>query len=210
MSERWCKVADVVPVWFLIEESFWLFCDSGGRRWWRWTHEGTFIRFKEWTDICFSLFEGCIESEDKFRFWKSSNNAYGRFKNKMEVSFAFILSEDRTKFLLVQAVNRDQLSLPGGKCHLLEGENVTDCLFRELKEELGLERESIKIEDTHDIYDGRQFHLFLVHKADIAPPKVDRREILDYKWVTLEEVKKHKISNLCDLAIQHWNDKIKK
>lgn len=203
-------MADAVPAWFVVEESFWLFCDTGGRQMWRQSHNGTFIKYKDWIDICRTVWEDLIVSDDKRRFWKSSGNVFGRFKNRMDVSFAFILSTDRTRVLLVQTVTRNTLSLPGGKCFLVEGESVQDCLFRELKEELGWgETDGLHIEDTQDVFEGRNFHLFLLYKDDSTPPPtIDRKEVIDYKWVTSSEARGLNISSLCSTALNHWIDKM--
>lgn len=207
VSEKWCRAADAIPVWFLVEEAFWLFCDSGGRHAWKASHNGEFVKYKHWIAASLTLFEGWIQCEDKPRFWRSANNAYGRHKTRMEVASALVLSADKTKLLLVQTINRDKLSLPGGKCHVQEGESVQDCLHRELREELGWHKEQIHVLDTHDVFEGRQFHLFLVQEDRDRSPKIDRKEIVDYRWVSFDQAKELNISKLVEIALSRWCNK---
>ncbi len=188
MNTHWYKAADAVPVWFIVEDSFWGFCDNRGREWWNKTHSGTPVKRVVWNRACLDLWRRNIHTttEDKSSFWKSSLNAFNRFKAKMDASFAFLVSRDGSEFLLVQAVNSSIFSLPGGKCHVKEGEDVRACLSRELKEELNFTQDvDYVLHDYHFLQDKRPFHLFLAQQITSKPPQIDKKEIMRFKWSAL-------------------------
>ena len=207
IKSTWSHTADCVPIFFIVEESYWLFVDLGGRTLWKRTHNGTFIRYKNWIEACVPVFASFIQVEGKERFWKSANHAFGRYKSRMEVSFAFVLSHDKSQFLLVQTVNKKALSLPGGKCWITEGESPSECLEREIREELGWDSGFEKL-DEFQVVEGRKFNIFLLHRLDSAPPNIDRREVLAYKWVNAKDIDRLNVSDLSHKAFEKWRTNI--
>jgi ADP-ribose pyrophosphatase len=86
-------------------------------------------------------------------------------------------------------------SVPGGLVEL--GENVQDAMVREVKEEVGLDVEVVKLTDVADTItldgDGRvQYHFVVVNfVARIVGGELKTAsDILEAKWVPVDEVEK--------------------
>jgi len=91
-------------------------------------------------------------------------------------------------------------SVPGGLVEL--GENVQDALLREVKEEVGLDVEAVKLIDVWDAVtldeNGRiQYHFIIVEflvritGGDLQTAA----DALEAKWIPLEEVEKINLTN---------------
>jgi len=115
-------------------------------------------------------------------------------RKPMLVISAFVEKEE--KFLLTLCGKFKEWRVPGGR--LESGEIISNCLKREMKEELGVE-----IYDLEFLGYGQDFSeipeknlslsrtvLYFKCKTnqDIKP---DKKEILNLKWLTIEEIKKH-------------------
>ena len=59
------------------------------------------------------------------------------------LNVGFIIANERGKIFLAKRIKQDAWQFPQGG--LIEGEKLEDALFRELKEEIGLSREVVKI-----------------------------------------------------------------
>jgi len=91
-------------------------------------------------------------------------------------------------------------SIPGGLVEL--GENVRDAMVREVKEEVGLDVEAVKLVDAFDSVtldeQGKiQYHFVVVDfLARIVGGSVQTAsDILEAKWVNMEEVEKYNLTN---------------
>jgi len=91
-------------------------------------------------------------------------------------------------------------SIPGGLVEL--GEKVQDAMVRETKEEVGLDVEAVKLVDAFDSVtldeQGKiQYHFVVVNfLARIVGGSVQTAsDILEAKWVNLEEVEKYNLTN---------------
>jgi 8-oxo-dGTP pyrophosphatase MutT (NUDIX family) len=106
---------------------------------------------------------------------------------------AVVFSED--KFLLVQHHNHmpetiGKWGLPGGRIESKDA-NLISALRRELHEEFAMTADIIGFVAMY-VYRDRAHHIFLVkpHSKDFV---IDRTEILDSTWWSLDEVKqRHK------------------
>jgi ADP-ribose pyrophosphatase YjhB (NUDIX family) len=220
----WRTPKDVVPLWFIMEDAFWVFCDFGGRKAWQHTHDGEFIKQTTWNTCCMHIWSKLIVVPSSSpaipiptttfneKFWKSSASEFTKYKTKMDASFAFIFSRSRRKILLVRSANTTSFSLPGGKCHLEEGESVRACLERELCEELGWQPDiNYTVHDYTFINKKRPFHLFFAEQISHHSPTIDRKEIVDYRWVSTEDTLFEKTGNsskLSKLALDFWKNKL--
>jgi len=108
---------------------------------------------------------------------------------------AFIQNQ-KGEIALFKSSKWDDIWLPPGG-HINYGETLEDALRREIREEVGVEIDNIKlirsgelIEDPH-FY--RKAHLIFFHfscqfKGDRF--KIDNREIINYKWFSIDEILK--------------------
>lgn len=87
------------------------------------------------------------------------------------------------KYALVQGSYTGKWSFPKG--HSNEGEEPLDCTFREISEETGIDELPKPLEFIHIGY-GNYFIFDLDEQVALIPR--DTHEIMDTKWVTLEEM----------------------
>ena len=114
----------------------------------------------------------------------NSNRVYDKDGNILK-SGAIILKDE--KILLIYRDKRDDWTFPKG--HLDEGETIEECMFREVKEETGLEVKILqKLQDIIYEYpegDGRvRLNMFLVEPESgflRAEYKGDKLCWMDYK-----------------------------
>lgn len=93
------------------------------------------------------------------------------------------------------------------------GETVEDAIFREVKEELGIEipKEQIKVVDIYkDNNKNRRFSyifIFVVnHKLDDYI--LQKEEVSEVKYVTIEEIELIKKNNDLDYTFCNWSDEV--
>lgn len=110
---------------------------------------------------------------------------------------AAIIEKDG-KFLLTQRpagkLNGDRWEFPGGKVEY--GEDLRDCLEREIMEELGITIKAKEIMDySSHVYPDTKFHivLFGIHCTFLSG-EIQKHEISDYAWVTPKEMDKYDIT----------------
>lgn len=119
-------------------------------------------------------------------------------KGPQVVCSAFI--EHEGKFLLVFCPGFKVWRVPGGRAEF--GENIEDTLIREMEEETGVKFENPKfigygqdMQYNHDLKQNKSRLLMFFHvKLNISKDKIklDPEEAEEFKWVTLEEMKKIK------------------
>ena len=128
----------------------------------------------------------------------------------MKVISGCIIEKDK-KILMVQEGLEHcygQWNYPAG--HVNEFEKITDAAIREVKEETGLD---VKLKGVLPIYavDKKyETHIIIRFVAEIigGEIKFDKKEILDAKWFSAEDIKNMKQEELrnYDLAISILND----
>lgn len=194
---------DLTHSWFIFEEAYWYFIDTGLRTAYLNDHK-IFVKYKTWSECCFTLVRSFIDSEDPARFWKSTLSAFGKHKLKMPVSFALIV-DPQGKVLLVKTITKTTLwSLPGGKCNVNQGESMLDCLVREIQEELGWTPKDYEIEDNLIVTEGRLFHIYKLRLVSSKHPTPDKREIISMEWMTVSQIKSNEVSSLVPLAMRKF------
>lgn len=101
---------------------------------------------------------------------------------------------DKNKILLVKEWDDEWWSFPGGGIE--HGESIQQALYREITEELGIYPKDIK-SNLEIIHTGigevveklPMTNLFV--RVDITPDKIKpTRDVIEYKWFTLEELGK--------------------
>lgn len=104
----------------------------------------------------------------------------------------FILNKDNQLLLIHSFKWSGFYSVPGGKIQI--GESMEGALKREMKEEVGLDIEVIKLLYSCDAIYPKEyykrkhfiFHEFLC-RAKNEEPKIDNQEIQSYEWVDLDK-----------------------
>jgi len=106
-------------------------------------------------------------------------------------------------------------SIPGGLVEL--GENVQDAMVREVKEEVGLDVETIRLVDVFDSLtldeQGRiQYHFVVVNflVCVVGGSLKISSDILDSKWVPLEEVEEYNLTRSFRIFFRKHEDELKK
>lgn len=177
---RWPADApsECVQIMFILEEGFWLYCDTDGRR-----VQPT--SYKEWMAECRVILGLTPE------FWRSLMNYFTRYKNRMPVASCLLLSSDMQRCVLVRSVNaKTRWVLPGGKCH--EGlETITRCMAREMDEEVAVKLEDVELLHNAITRDGkRTFHMHIMRLKPTSNHVVciDRRELCDARWFNVDNL----------------------
>ncbi len=106
-------------------------------------------------------------------------------------------------------------SIPGGLVEL--GEKVQDAMMREVKEEVGFDVEAVRLMDVFDSITldrgGRvQYHFVVVNfLVRVVGGKLDTAsDILEAKWVRLEDVEKHDLTKLFRSFFEKHRDELKR
>lgn len=118
-----------------------------------------------------------------------------RLRGHQVICSAFIKKEG--KFLIIMCPKFKVWRVPGGRAE--HGEKLEETLIREMKEELGI---TFKNPTFIGFGQDQQFHvlaqketsrliIFFYLKTN-QEPKLDPDEAEEYRWVTLEELKKIK------------------
>jgi mutator protein MutT len=114
------------------------------------------------------------------------------FQPKTEVAGCFIRNGEETLFLKRQ-FNKPQgntWAIPAGK---FEGdESAEQTVIREIREETGIEMQNQNLAYLHKAYVRHPtgdfvFHVFEYNIDDIPQIKMNPKEHVDFRWVTLEE-----------------------
>jgi NADH pyrophosphatase NudC (nudix superfamily) len=131
-----------------------------------------------------------------------------QYHNSKPCAGALIVKENRV-LLVLRAVEpfKGCWDIPGG--FLEAGEHPYDGMLREVKEETGLEIEIIDEQpvavlksDYADIYFG-----FYRAKCKNTEVKIERREIEDFGWFTVEEINKLNLMNATKIFYEkHLNE----
>jgi 8-oxo-dGTP diphosphatase len=105
--------------------------------------------------------------------------------------------EDEGKFLITQRPienhNGGRWEFPGGKVDF--GEDLRKCLEREIKEELGIIIKADKIlEYSSHVYNETKHIVLVGFHCNYVSGKIQKHEIADYKWITLNEMKDYDIT----------------
>ena len=92
--------------------------------------------------------------------------------------------------LLVKASYRDEWNFPGGSIH--EGETPETAAQREMQEEIGMSSHALQpVGKVCGNWDGRRdkVHFFELHLDSLPELRLDNREIIAAKLVSLEELR---------------------
>lgn len=155
-------------------------------------------------DVLFTFLMSYKDNEIKTR-----TNLFGHI-----TSSAFIVDENKEEALLIYHNKYNKWLSPGG--HIEEGETCQQASFREIKEELGLENlnlcsndifdidvhripEKIKdgiVEPEHWHFDIR--YLYQTNKENNLI--IDTKEVNEYKWYKIEDLKNKKDSSISRMA----------
>lgn len=133
-------------------------------------------------------------------------------KSKYRLGIIAMIVNKRGQFLLVQLKGKGKgdWNFPGGG--LEEGESIEDCLWREMQEEVGLDKNSLtligkskrvnrykynpellKVKREQGIpYIGQEKHQFVLRfTGDETTIVLNEDEFTDYKWVEFDDLKKY-------------------
>jgi 8-oxo-dGTP pyrophosphatase MutT (NUDIX family) len=104
-------------------------------------------------------------------------------------TYGAIICAEGSKYALVQGRYTGKWSFPKG--HSNEGEMPIECTMREVGEETGIEVLPSPIEYTKIGYGN--YYIFIIEKEIPLLPR-DTNEIIDAKWVTVEEMEKMQLN----------------
>ncbi len=125
-----------------------------------------------------------------------SDNINPNFPRGVEVVVGVIIENPKNEILLVKSPKwGDKWTIPGG--HVDPGETILETARREAKEETGLDCQAIGIFSTGENIGSPEFHRlphflnFSVYcKSNSSSLKLDGEELIEYLWVTPENVPK--------------------
>ena len=132
-----------------------------------------------------------------------------RVTNSLEPHFtvtvsAVVIDEARRVLLLKHSFRKGNgWGLPGG--FLSEDEQPDEGLRRELREETGLEIESLKIGLARAVTKSRQVQI-VYRCSPVGEPKVRSIEIEGFDWFPLEELPKLLTATQCEIIKQVLSD----
>ncbi|MCC7436298.1 NUDIX domain-containing protein [Candidatus Nomurabacteria bacterium] len=108
------------------------------------------------------------------------------FNPKTEGSRAIILFEN--KILLVKNINLPYWTIPGGGIN--KNETPEQCLYRELKEELGIKVNSVEYQlgQYKSSIEGKRDKIFIFVVRLTSPDFVKQWELDDAKWFLLSQL----------------------
>jgi len=132
-----------------------------------------------------------IKGNKNFKIW------YNKIMKSIELIVRIIIKRGR-KILLCKCNQRDQghYFLPGG--HVEFGEYFIDTIFRELQEEIGLEKNQISnikykdfLENTYEEFGIKHQELNMIFTVDIDNNfEVKSKEShLEFEWVEISEIR---------------------
>jgi len=109
---------------------------------------------------------------------------------------AAIIHKD-SKILITQRKKEQHNGLrwefPGGKLNF--GEDLRSSLEREIKEELGIKIKANKIVGYSSyVYGGEKHIVLIAFNCKLISGKIEKKEINDFAWVSLEEIEKYDIT----------------
>jgi len=119
-----------------------------------------------------------------FKTTKTAKVRTGR-KAKTYGGILCLTTASMTEYALVQGRYTGKWSFPKG--HMNEGEEPLACCLREIEEETGITELPLPTECNQIGY-GNYFMFSLTRKIELVPR--DRKEIMNARWVTLEEMSK--------------------
>lgn len=126
----------------------------------------------------------------------------GSYLLNFRVSAIFM---NKNKILLHHGLKKDHYTLPGGR--VKEGESTIEALFREIKEETGLDVEYVKpcsfIENFFTMNNKKYHELLVTHeltfldktvyqKEKIMPLEEEKQGNLEFEWIEIEKLDKIK------------------
>src|SRR5437868_869875 len=114
-------------------------------------------------------------------------NAGGMTQSRFTVTVGAVLFDDAGRILLLDHVFRTRAGwgIPGG--FLAKGENPEDALRRELREEVAIEIENVRVIFTRTL--GQQNQVEIYFRAGvIGDPKPSSFEIKGSQWFALEQL----------------------
>lgn len=203
---------DVVDVLFVIEEAYWHFVDCGGRDAYI-TTGGNYedSKFQNWMAATKHFLANFIVVEHGKSldfFWKHAVAQFIKFKSRLPVSSAWVLSPNRSAILCVRIISeRSVWSLPGGKCYPHTGEKTDECVWRELFEEIKVGRDGLMIIDSITCtVKTRKMDIFFVQSSTWVRPTIDKKELIDWRWIPIASINRVDFSDVTLTALEHWND----
>lgn len=116
-------------------------------------------------------------------------------KNQKAVTAAIIKKDDKILITQRKPTQSNPLfwEFVGGTIEY--GEDPRDCLKREVKEELDIEVKVGKIFEVSSTINHLNFHIILLgFYCEFVSGKIQKIEINDYKWVTLDEMDSFKMA----------------
>lgn len=117
----------------------------------------------------------------------------------MQILVDAAIFNKKGKVLLIQQTKKGRQplrwGLPGG--HVEENESPEQATIREVKEEVGLDIQLTNFihAEILEVYDGSEY-ILITYKAkakDLNILKIDSREVNDYGWFDLKDIKKGKV-----------------
>jgi 8-oxo-dGTP diphosphatase len=118
-------------------------------------------------------------------------------KNKRQLVVTCSIIQKENTFLITQRPkdkhNGLRWEFPGGKVDF--GEDLRDCIEREIKEELDIKIKAKNIlEYSSHVYDETKHVLLIALLCTYESGNIKHQEIADHKWVTVEEMSEYDIT----------------
>ena len=150
-------------------------------------------------------------------------NYFEKRKQLFRKGVSALIINDKNEFLLVNLESFETrfFAIPGGG--LESGETLEEAMYREIKEELGIEKQSLeflgtskepiqflfktrKLDRDGITYDGSERHFFAFRfVGEDSAIKLQEGEIRAYKWVSYDNLKSHL---LFDNQLEETSEKI--
>lgn len=107
----------------------------------------------------------------------------------------------KNKYAMVQGRYTGKWSFPKG--HIKQGETLSDCALRELREETGINDITISSGKVEKLAVGVYFTININNQQELNP--IDSNEIIDAGWFTIEELNMMSINIDVSLFIKRSN-----